>query len=93
MKTVFARAIVALSLVSLPASALTASKAKGTHHHTVANADAAAEKPTKHHHHKTAKTSKPEKPGSETTAVASHHSHKDKAPVASKSVPAEPLEH
>jgi hypothetical protein len=93
MKTVFARAVVALSLVSLPTSALAASKAKGTHHHTVANTDAPAEKPTKHHHHKSAKTAKPAKPGADTTAVASHHSHKDKAPVASKSVPAEPLVH
>ncbi|HEX7451066.1 MAG TPA: hypothetical protein VIK01_13425 [Polyangiaceae bacterium] len=94
MKTVFARAVVALSLVSLPASALAASKAKGTHHHTVANTDAPAEKPTtKHHHHKSAKTAKPAKPGADGTAVASHHSHKDKAPVASKSVPAEPLVH
>jgi hypothetical protein len=93
MKTVFARAVVALSLVSLPASALAASKAKVTHHHTVANTDAPAEKPAKHHHHKTAKTTKPAKPGADSTAVASHHSHKDKAPVASKSVPAEPLVH
>jgi hypothetical protein len=92
MKTVFARAVVALSLISLPASALAASKAKGTHHHTVAKTDAPAEKPTKHHH-KTAKTAKPAKPGADSTAVASHHSHKNKAPVASKSVPAEPLAH
>ncbi|HEY3667654.1 MAG TPA: hypothetical protein VGL19_16740 [Polyangiaceae bacterium] len=92
MKTVFARAVVALSLVSLPATAL-AAKSKGTHHHTVANTDAPAEKPAKHHHHKSAKTAKPAKPGSEGTAVASHHSHKDKAPVASKSVRAEPLVH
>ena len=92
MKTVFARAVVALSLVSLPATAL-AAKSKGTHHHTVANTDAPAEKPTKHHHHKSAKTAKPAKPGADRTAVASHHSHKDKAPVASKSVSAEPLVH
>ena len=97
MKTVFARAVVALSLVSLPASALAASKAKH-HHHTDASApadgDAApAPKPaTKHHHHshKTAKNDKVEKSGEKTKAVATAgHSHK--APVASKSIPAEPL--
>ncbi|MEO7033701.1 MAG: hypothetical protein ABI548_07460 [Polyangiaceae bacterium] len=96
MKTVFARAVVALSLVSLPASALAASKAKH-HHHTdtssPAEGDAApAERPTsKHHHHshKTAKNDKGEK-GEKTKAVAtSGHSHK--APVASKSIPAAPL--
>ncbi len=92
MKTVFARAVVALSLVSLPASALTGSKAKAAHHHTTAPSDEApAAKVTKHHHHahKTAKTSTPEK----ANAIASHRSHKDPAPVASKSVPAEPLSH
>ena len=97
MKTVFARAVVALSLVSLPASALAASKAKH-HHHTDTSApaegDAApVEKSTsKHHHHshKTAKNDKGEKSGGKTKAVAtSGHSHK--APVASKSIPAEPL--
>jgi hypothetical protein len=95
MKTVFARAIVALSLVSLPASALAASKTKGTHHHTtVAPSEegvAPAEKPAKHHHHshKSAKTNTSGK----SSEVASHHAHKDKAPVAAKSVPAEPLAH
>ncbi|MEP7053476.1 MAG: hypothetical protein ABJB12_24135 [Pseudomonadota bacterium] len=96
MKTVFARAVVALSLVSLPASALAASKAKH-HHHTdssaPANGDAAlAPKPTTKHHssHKTAKNDKLQKSGEKPKALASSgHSHK--APVASKSIPAEPL--
>jgi len=97
MKTVFARAVVALSLVSLPASALAASKAKH-HHHADASAPSdsdaipAAKPTTKHHHtsHKTAKNDKLPKSGEKAKAVASSgHSHK--APVASKSIPAEPL--
>jgi hypothetical protein len=64
MKTAFARALVALSLISLPASALASTKAAGKHSHTVANKD--PKKKTKHHGHKAAPPSVSEHAGKAT---------------------------
>jgi len=54
MNTVIARAVVALSLVALPASALASSGSTHTakHGHTVAKKDGTPKKKAKHHGHK-----------------------------------------
>lgn len=66
MKTAFARALVALSLVSLPATALASTKASGKHNHSVASKE--PKKKAKHHAHK-----------SSTKAVATHSASKGPA--------------
>ena len=80
MKTAFARAAVALCLISLPASALASAKAAGKHSHTVANKD--PKKKSKHHGHKAGKavTAKP----SEDHGAAASKASEDHATAAAK---------
>lgn len=54
MNTVFARAVLALSLVALPASALASTKTSAKHSHSVAKKDILPKKKGKHHGHKSA---------------------------------------
>ncbi len=75
MNTVFARAVIVLGLVALPASALAKTSTK--HSHTVATKDAAPKKKGKHHARKS----------SGSRAVAAAPSKAKAAPVAAKSAP------
>ena len=52
MNNVFARALVALSLVAVPASAVASTKTASAHHHGSAKKDAPGKKKSKHHGHK-----------------------------------------
>jgi hypothetical protein len=76
MNTVFARAILALGLVALPASALASTKTSAKHSHSVAKKDATPKKKGKHHSHKSN--------GSKGTAAAAP----TKGTVAAKAAPA-----
>jgi hypothetical protein len=75
MNIVFARAILALGLLALPASALASTKTSAKHSHSVAKKDATPKKKDKHHSH--------ESSGSKGVAAAP-----TKASVAAKVAPA-----
>ncbi|MES1172782.1 MAG: hypothetical protein ABUL62_00545 [Myxococcales bacterium] len=80
MNTVFARAVLALGLVALPASALASTKASTKHGHSVAHKEAApTKKKGKHHGHKS----------NATKGVAATPA---KPSVAAKAAPAEPAD-
>ncbi len=79
MNTVFARAIVAIGLVALPASALASTKASTKHSHSVAKKEVTLKKKSHHSAHK----------GSGTKGVAATPV---KPSVAAKAAPAAPGE-
>ncbi|MEO6602523.1 MAG: hypothetical protein ABIQ16_21755 [Polyangiaceae bacterium] len=56
MNTVFARAVLALGLVALPASALASTKTSAKHSHSVAKKDPTSKKDGKRHNHKASGT-------------------------------------